>query len=157
MARIMNESLHIQKLSPADVLQMQELLTVFQVAFEMKRFDTPSTAYLEKLLANPDFLVWIARKDDKVVGGITGYVLHQYYAERPLAYVYDLAVLSDYQRQGIGTQLMSAFRSYGQAAGFEEVFVQADVIDDYALDFYRSTHPTAEESVVHFNFTLADR
>lgn len=34
--------------------------------------------------------------------------------------------------------------------GFEEVFVQADKVDDYAIDFYRSTKPTDEEQVVHF-------
>lgn len=148
----MNESLHIQKLSPADVLQMQELLTVFQVAFEMKRFDTPSAAYLEKLLANPDFLVWIARKDDKVVGGITGYVLHQYYAERPLAYIYDLAVLADYQRQGIGTQLLAAFRAFCQASDYETMFVQADVEDHHAINFYRSNRPDTELPVIHFSY-----
>lgn len=35
----------------------------------------------------------------------------------------------------------------------EEVFVQADEADDYALDFYHSTG-AAEEKVVHFYYPL---
>jgi aminoglycoside 3-N-acetyltransferase I len=39
--------------------------------------------------------------------------------------------------------------------GFEEVFVQADEADDYALDFYRTTKPTNEEKVRHFYYSLS--
>jgi aminoglycoside 3-N-acetyltransferase I len=60
----------------------------------------------------------------------------------------------DFQRMGIGRKLVDAVRSTCRELGYEEVFVQADEPDDYALDFYRLTGPTAEERVRHFYYTL---
>jgi aminoglycoside 3-N-acetyltransferase I len=71
-----------------------------------------------------------------------------------LAYLYDLAVLPEYQRKGVGKKLINFTNSYCKERGFEEVYVQADKADDYALDFYRSTNPTKEEDVSHFYYKL---
>ena len=38
--------------------------------------------------------------------------------------------------------------------GFEEVFVQANEIDDCAVAFYRKPNPTKEEEVLHFYYQL---
>lgn len=43
---------------------------------------------------------------------------------------------------------------YCRREGFEEIFVQADKVDDYAIDFYRSTNPTTEQQVVQFSYVL---
>jgi len=73
---------------------------------------------------------------------------------KPLAYLYDLAVLNEYQQQGIGRKLIQYINDFCRTEGFEEVFVQADEADEYALRFYRSTKPTDEERVRHFYYTL---
>jgi aminoglycoside 3-N-acetyltransferase I len=62
--------------------------------------------------------------------------------------------LQEYQRQGIGKSLVAFTNQYCRERGYEEVFVQADKADDYAIDFYRLTQPTAEEQVVHFYYKL---
>lgn len=82
-------------------------------------------------------------------------MLDQYYSERPLAYLYDLAVLAAYQREGIGKRLIAFANDFCRQHGFEELFVQADLVDDYAVEFYRSTNPSNEEQVVHFYYTLS--
>jgi aminoglycoside 3-N-acetyltransferase I len=46
---------------------------------------------------------------------------------------------------------------YCRERGYEEVFVQADKVDDYAIDFYRATPITAEEEVVHFYYSLGKK
>jgi len=79
--------------------------------------------------------------------------LRQYYSTSPLVYIYDLAVAPEYQRKGIGKMLITEIQSYCKDIGVEEVFVQADVADDYALDFYRSTGARGED-VVHFYYPL---
>ena len=99
-------------------------------------------------------MVFIASSEDKIVGGLTVYVLEQYYHIKPLAYIYDLAVTASFQRKGIGKKLIDAVNNHCREQGFEEVFVQADKIDDYARDFYRKTRPTNEEDVSHFYYTL---
>jgi aminoglycoside 3-N-acetyltransferase I len=99
-------------------------------------------------------MAFVALKENEVVGGLTIYTLHQYYSEKPLAYIYDLAVKVELQRRGIGRKLIDAVRAECKTQGYEEVFVQADEADDYALDFYRLTGATAEEHVRHFCYTL---
>ncbi|OJJ18223.1 AAC(3)-I family aminoglycoside 3-N-acetyltransferase [marine bacterium AO1-C] len=146
--------MEIKKLALTDISQFVELIKVFEVVFEMKNFQMPPQAHLEKLLAKPDFMVFVAIQDEAVVAGLTIYTLEQYYATKPLAYIYDLAVKTALQRQGIGQQLIKAANAHCKALGYEEIFVQADKVDDYALDFYRKTQPTEEEDVSHFYYTL---
>jgi aminoglycoside 3-N-acetyltransferase I len=146
----------IQKLRADDIDKLKELISVFEIVFEMRSFKRPSDAHLRRLLGKEDFLAVIAIIGTKIIAGLTVYVLDQYYSEKPLAYIYDLAVLEEYQRKGVGKQLIEFTNDYCRHNGFEEVFVQADKADDYALKFYRSTKPTNEEAVVHFYYTLPD-
>jgi aminoglycoside 3-N-acetyltransferase I len=147
-------AINIKKLNAEDLGEFIALVRVFEDVFEMKDFSIPSNDHLRNVLAKPDFIVMVAKEEERVIGGLTGYVLHQYYSEKPLAYIYDLAVQTDRQRQGVGKRLISTFVDYCKAKNYEEVFVQADKADDYAIDFYRSTGVTAEEQVVHFYYTL---
>jgi aminoglycoside 3-N-acetyltransferase I len=148
--------IQITRLYAPDIEVFIELIRVFEEVFEMKDFTLPDHAYLNDLLKREDFLVFVATKEGTVVGGLTIYVLHQYYSVKPLAYIYDLAVKKELQRKGIGKKLISAVKEYCAENGFEEVFVQADEVDDYALDFYRSTGITQEEKVRHFYYKLED-
>ncbi len=144
----------IRTLGPQDGEVFKQLLRVFERVFEMQDFRVPDDAHLADVLQRNDFIVLCACDGDRVIGGLTAYVLHQYYSTRPLVYIFDLAVLPEYQRRGIGRALITAIRTLSTARGYEEVFVQADVADTYALDFYRSTKPTEEEEVRHFYYTL---
>lgn len=147
-------TLALQILKSENIKEFVDLILVFEDVFEMKNFNLPSQQHLQKLLNQENFYAVTAKINDQVIGGLTVYVLDQYYAEKPLAYIYDLAVLTRYQRKGIGRKLIAFTNQYFKEQGFEEVFVQADEIDDYALEFYRSTNPTEEEKVRHFYYTL---
>ena len=146
----------IQLLQPDNIEELNQLISVFENFFEMEHFERPSQSHLKNLLAKENFFAVTAKTENKVIGGLTVYVLDQYYSEKPLAYIYDLAVLTEHQRKGVGKRLVAFTNAYCRQKGFEEVFVQADKIDDYAIDFYRSTKPTAEEEVVHFYYTLSN-
>ena len=149
----MNEKIEIKKLNELDLDKFIELIRVFEDVFEMENFNIPDDDYLQKLLEKEDFFVFAATLKNRVVGGLTCYVLQQYYSKLPLVYIYDLAVKTKLQRQGIGTNLIAKVNEYCKEIGMEEVFVQADRIDDYAIDFYRKTGGT-EEDVVHFYYPL---
>jgi aminoglycoside 3-N-acetyltransferase I len=144
----------IKILTEADLYELKDMISVFQDVFEMKNFVLPDTAHLQNLLAQVSFLAVIAKYENKVIGGLTVYTLNQYYSVKPLAYIYDLVVMTEFQRKGVGKQLIEFITDYCKRKGFEEVFVQADRIDAYALDFYRETNPTNEEDVVHFYYSL---
>jgi len=145
---------HVKLLGKEDLAEFIHLINVFEEVFEMKNFQLPPAGHLQQLLSRDDFAVIVATQGNEVIGGLTVYTWQQYYAVKPLAYIYDLAVLTRCQRQGIGRLLIAFTLDHYRKSGYEEVFVQADRIDDYALDFYRKTNPTAEEDVAHFYYRL---
>ena len=144
----------VKRLRPGDTDQLTDLIRVFELEFEMENFSLPRPGHLARLLKSDRFMAFVALKNHLVIGGLTAYVLDQYYSEKPIAYVYDLAVLSDHQRQGIASSLMSSLNELCRHEGFEEVYVQADKTDNHALEFYRSTQPGQEEAVVQFSYFL---
>ena len=146
--------MEISKLSTTDIDKFIKLIRVFEDVFEMENFIMPNKGHLSHVLAKPDFFVFVAMDKGEIIGGLTVYTLQQYYSVKPLAYIYDLAVLSSFQRQGVGSKLIAEVNKHCHENGYEEVFVQADKVDDYAVDFYRSTKPTAEEDVFHFSYEL---
>jgi Acetyltransferases len=148
------QGVEIEVVKSDDLETLNQLISVFEEVFEMKNFKRPSTGHLMKLLRKETFFAVVAKVGNQVVGGLTVYILDQYYSERPLAYIYDLAVLTACQRKGIGRSLIEFTTAYGKQRGFEEVFVQADKVDEYAVQFYRSTRVTEEEQVVHFYYIL---
>ncbi|MBX0331724.1 GNAT family N-acetyltransferase [Pontibacter sp. HSC-14F20] len=147
-------AVEIYRLGKEDLGKFIALIRLFEDIFEMKNFSLPQPDYLQTLLHKHDFYVFVAMLGDRVVGGLTTYVLEQYFSVKPLAYIMDLVVATEHQRQGIGKRLIEATTRFYTEKGFEEVFVQADKVDVYAIDFYRLTKPTAEEEVVHFYYIL---
>lgn len=105
-------------------------------------FETPaaalSDAYLDTLLARPEFWAMAALSGDDVVGGVTAHALPMTRAETSELFIYDVAVRADYQRRGVGRQLLTKLREAASAAGIAEAFVPADDEDTHALDFYRA-------------------
>lgn len=144
----------IRRLSAEDIDSFIELVHLFESVFEMKEWTMPSKTHLEELLQKSDFMVFAAISNNQVVGGLTAYVLEQYYSEKPLVYLYDLAVGERFQRKGIGRSLIAGLVAYCQEGKYDEVFVQAEKADDHAIDFYRKTRITSEEQVVHFSYSL---
>jgi aminoglycoside 3-N-acetyltransferase I len=116
--------IEIKKLNPYDIDDFSELITIFGFVFEMDDLNIPDNKYLKSLLSKPNFLVLIAKYNNKVIGGLTVYVLHSYYSTRPIAYLYDVGVMTDYQRKGIGKQLISYLTQYCKENGFEEAYVE---------------------------------
>ena len=145
--------IEIRKLAEDDLDRFVNLISVFEEVFEMVDFSMPPRDYLLQLLSKDTFSVFVAMSDDKVIGGLTAYTLETYYTKGSYLYIYDLAVLGKFQWQGIGKKLMKAVIEHYRETSVEEVFVQADMVDDYAVDFYRSTGGR-EENVVSFSYFL---
>lgn len=146
----------IEKLTPNDINKFIELIHVFEDVFEMKNFKMPGTNHLEQLLTKDDFFVFVALMKSNVVGGLTSYIMHQYYSTSPLVYIFDLAVKRELQYHGIGKMLIANHNMYSKSIGAEEVMVQADEADDHAIKFYHSTGATAEK-VIHFEYLLNNK
>ena len=142
-----------KKLKIEDLGYLTELIKVYEEVFEMKNFTLPTAQYLQSLLEKETVIFYVAVIDKKVVGGLTAHVLPSTYFTSSEVYIYDLAVETEFQRKGIGRHLIKSLKEYCVSLGLKEVFVQADLEDRHAIDFYRATGGIAE-SVVHFSYKL---
>lgn len=128
---------HITRLTPDDRdLARATFLTMAEV------FETTGTplgdTYLDQILGRDDFWAFAAVVDGRVVGGLRAHVLPMTAAETAELFLYDIAVRPEYQRQGLGRQLVAALRALGAAHGIAVMFVPAENEDTHALDFYRA-------------------
>lgn len=142
----------IKILQAEDIEDFNQLLTVFDIVFEYGQYTRPDQEYLQKLLAKNTFIAVVAKMEGRVIAGLTAYALDQYHSNQPMLYAHDLAVLSEYQRKGVGRKLIEFTNAYCRENGFQEMFIQAEKIDDYAVKFYRSTQPTGELEVAYFYY-----
>jgi aminoglycoside 3-N-acetyltransferase I len=150
------KTVEIRILYSNEAERFNELIKVFETAFEMEEFKKPSSEHLQKLLSNENFVVIVALNGNKVIAGLTIYLLCQYYSVKPLAYLYDIAVSNEYQRKGIGKALVKFAKDYCKKNEIDQIFVQADIDDDYAIDFYRLTEPSTEGEFIQFSYLLTN-
>ena len=147
-------NVEIQILTPEDTDCFSELIKVFEKVFEWENFSPPTNSYLQRLLNNKSFLVFVAKTNHSLLGGLTAHVLYRYDTEKPSAYIYDMAVSPQFQRKGIGKLLIATLNDYCKKNGFSEVFVQAETNDHQAVNFYRTTPNTSELQATHFTYSL---
>lgn len=144
----------IKKITRQDLDHFSKLISIFENVFEWSNFQTPNPVYLKKLLGNNHFIVLIAVNENIVVGGLTAYILDRYDSDKPSAYIYDIAVIKKMQRKGIGKNLITTFTEYCRKNKFSEAFVQAEMDDTQAINFYKKTPISGELRATHFTYSF---
>ncbi|MGH2564550.1 MAG: hypothetical protein ACRDE5_08555, partial [Ginsengibacter sp.] len=71
----------VRQLTRQDINLFQELVFVFENVFEMQNFKIPGQNHLQNLLNKPDFMAFVALFENKVVGGLTAYILTSYFVK----------------------------------------------------------------------------
>lgn len=143
----------IKKLEWENVSLFEKLILLFKEVFETETIQSFDEDHLNNLLQNPTFIVYVVSYNDEIVGGLTAYELPMYYLNKSELFIYDIAVKKEFQRKGLGKQLLAAITVYCKENHIENMFVSANEEDEHALDFYRSTGGLAEK-VVHFNYSV---
>lgn len=144
----------ITKLGENNLEEFKLLLSLFNDVFENGSETVPGDRYLTDLLKRENFIVYAAFNNLKLIGGLTAFVLPQYYYESSSVYLYDLAVAVSHQRNGVGKLLMEALNAYCKNHNLKEVFVQTERDEQTAISFYRSTGGK-ELDVKHFTYHLS--
>ena len=144
--------IRINRLAVAELRRARELFLIMAGVFETPA-EPLSDRYLTRMLVRDDFWALAASIDGRTVGGLTAHTLPLTRAEVSEVFIYDLAVVSEHQRQGVGRQLVTTLRSLAAAAGVSVVFVPADNEDTHALDFYRAVGGTPAPVTI---FTFSD-
>ena len=110
--------------------------------------------YARRLLARTDFFAVVAIDADVVVGGVTAHALPMTRSQETELFIYDLAVVAQKRRLGLGRALITELLSLAAAAGIQTSFVPADDEDVEALEFYRALGGEASP-VTFFTFSRA--
>ena len=146
--------MQIKKLEKSEISDFKALIEIFKEVFENDEIILESEQ-LGDLLSKPDFMVFVVTLDGNVIGGLTIYVLHRYYASKPLAYIYDVGISPMYQGKGFGKALMAEVCLFCKQNNFEDAYVEAESDDIDAVNFYRRTKFTTEMNATHFTYSFS--
>lgn len=147
----MKKVVEYRKLAIGDESSFSKLVLLFNKEFESPDLNYVNDKNIRSLIAKPDFICFVAFIGDEVVGGLTGYELLMYDQEGSSMYLYDLAVDKNYQRRGIGSNLVGELMDYCRSKDIKDLFVQANVEDQHAVEFYNKIGGDDSETV-QFSF-----
>ena len=147
----------IQQLSSDDLSLMAGLLRLFGEVFgEMENYtgNPPGEDYMRRLLDSNHYLAATATVEDRVIGGITAYVLPKYEQARSEIYIYDLAVSEAFRRQGVATALIGLIREVAARGDTWVIYIQADTgeEDQPAIELYSKLG--RKEEIMHFDIDV---
>ena len=145
-------SIEIKRLTKEDLSDFTALINLFNLVFE-EESKSGSEANSLRLLNSDGFIALAAIAENEVVGGLTAYELPMYYSDSSEIFLYDLAVKPDYQRKGIGKDLLHSLKEYCIENGIKDFFVMAHEEDKYAIEFYHATGGKSEK-VVNFVYDV---
>lgn len=135
--------MRVARLRAGDREQARQGFALLNEVFETDGEEL-SEGYLDRLLSDPRFHVWVAVDAGVVIGALTAHELPMTRAETAELFIYDLAVRPDRQRGGVGRALVEHLVAAADPASVSSVFVPADDEDVHALDFYRAVGGAAE-------------
>jgi aminoglycoside 3-N-acetyltransferase I len=145
----------VRHLNSADVALMQAANRLFADVFGEEAYHGPPAGpmHLERLLADDRFIALTAHVNGELAGALAAYELVKFEAERSEIYIYDLAVIERYRRQGVATALIEELKSIARAKGAWVIFVQADPPDAPAVALYDKLG--TREEVLHFDISVS--
>jgi aminoglycoside 3-N-acetyltransferase I len=147
--------IEIKQLAIGDITAFTSLLEIFKKVFENEEA-VIHDAQLQKLLMNPDFIVFVVKFNNQVIGGLTIYVLHRYFGSKPVAYIYDMGIDPNFQGKGFGKALIAEVCSFCKQNGFEDAYVEAESEDLEAVAFYSRTNYSEKLNATHFIYTFTN-
>lgn len=147
--------IEIKQLAIGDITAFTSLLEIFKKVFENEEA-VIHDAQLQKLLMNPDFIVFVVKFNNQVIGGLTIYVLHRYFGSKPVAYIYDMGIDPNFQGKGFGKALIAEVCSFCKRNGFEDAYVEAESEDLEAVAFYSRTNYSEKLNATHFIYTFTN-
>ncbi len=142
----------IRRIGLGDLSVFIDLVGVFQKAFTAPVEGVAHSSYLNELLDREGMVIIIVVLEGRVVGGLTAHEMPRWDRPSTELYIYDIGILPEFQRRGLGRKLMEFLQVYARNRGIRDYFVEANLEDRGAISFYRAIGGSTEP-VVHFNFT----
>lgn len=99
----------------------------------------------EQALPNPQFfkeeqnILLVAYTDNRPCGFLYGYLLQDPKSENPKIFLYSVDVFKQYQKMGIGTDLINELKNIARANHCSEIFVLTNKSNEAAMKLYEKT------------------
>jgi ribosomal protein S18 acetylase RimI-like enzyme len=134
----------IRRLKAGDERAASRVAAVFKSA-------VLATAAAGRFLANPANYLIIAEFGERLAGFVLAYRIDRLDRPQGQLFVYEVAVLPEFQRQGIGTRLMEEIRRIVTDEHLMEAFVVTDRVNQSARHLFDRTgaYVEAGESMVY--------
>ena len=111
---------------------------------------SPSKEKISKFLEDDNHVLVVAEICKKPIGQAVGYVLKRWDAKPSKLFLYSIDVIETHRRQGIGRQLIEAFRQIGRESGCGSTFVPTSEWNIPAVRLYEASdgkRTTASDAV----------
>lgn len=99
--------------------------------------DDRGLKYFTELIEESSSVLYLAEIDGDVVGYLAGGHKDINYRTTKMAEIYSMTVRPSHQSQGIGEQLVSAFRGWAKEHGFGKVYVNVYFGNERGIKFYK--------------------
>lgn len=99
----------------------------------------PKSELNDEFLKKETNYLLAAYVDNTLAGFAYAYELDRIEQSKPMVFLYSIDVLPEYQRRGIGKQLIEALRAEFTEEGFCKMFVLTDEGNTAAMRLYQST------------------
>ncbi len=82
---------------------------------------------------SPNFIGWVVKVDNKVVGGCVGNIEPNFYGD--FYYLREMFLLPEFQSKGIGSQLIAAIQNHLKSIAIKEIVLLTNS-ENHPHDFY---------------------
>ncbi len=104
--------------------------------------------FYEKYQQNSNYIIFVMKKDSKIVGSLTAYKLDLFtFSFQPALEIFNVCVLKEYQNQNLGKRLFEEVFKYAKESGYNSVCLTCLDTAIAAHKLYESVGMTRASSV----------
>lgn len=144
----------IKRLGLNDQILAEELFLFFQTEDGIKHPGTASKIWTTKILEDENFIALAAIEKNKLIGGLTAYLLKMYKRNSTKALLYEISVKSKYKRQGIGKKMVEYFISILKDMNTENIILITSKTNNNAIRFFEATNGTLKKDDILYEYIL---
>jgi len=110
---------------------------------------TPSLEHLNTLLKSPSNYLILSLLDRNPIGFTIAYSMPTYARDGKMAYLYEIGVLPDHHRKGIGSRMIAFLKECMRDEGVNSMWVGADIKNTPAISLYEATGAKRDSFMIH--------
>ena len=131
--------MQIRRLVEGDEEAACQLIEQVKFAIDEAPHVSLDPADMRTLLADERAYLIAACVDDKPVGLVYGYRFPRLDGPRPMMFLYEIGVLEQYRRRGLGRALVEKLKRFAEEHNCRKMFVPTQASNEAAMALYRST------------------